>query len=73
VKGVFLKNRGLRELAKINFLRDIAVEKDLVFIACSKQTKEIDFCGGRVFFWHLVRLEADHEVFTLGLTYLFLW
>jgi len=56
MKGIFWNNRGLRDLAKINFLRDIAVEKDLDFIALLETHKRDftedmldDFCGGREF------------------------
>ena len=61
MKGIFWNSRGLRDLAKINFLRDIAVEKDLDFIALLETHKRDftqdmldDFCGGREFFWHWV-------------------
>ena len=52
MKGIFWNNRGLRDLAKINFLRGIAVEKDLDFIALLETHKRDftedmldDFCG----------------------------
>jgi hypothetical protein len=49
-------------LAKINFLRDIATEKDLDFIALLETHKRDftdftmleDYCGGREFFWHWI-------------------
>ena len=41
MRGVFWNSRGLRDLAKINFLRDLSLEKDLDFLPYSKQTKEI--------------------------------
>ena len=79
MKGIFWNNRGLRDLAKINFLRGIAVEKDLDFIALLETHKRDftedmldDFCGGREFFWHWIPPEADQEVFCWELTYLLL-
>ena len=48
-------------MAKINFLRDLSLEKDLDFIALLETHKGNythdmlnDFCGGREFFWHWV-------------------
>ena len=57
MRGVFWNSRGLRDLAKINFLRDLSLEKDLDFIALLEthkgnytHDKLNDFCGGREFF-----------------------
>jgi hypothetical protein len=80
MKGIFWNSRGLRDLAKINFLRDITIEKGLDFISLLDTHKRdfIDamlkeYCRGKEFFGIGSHLEADEEVFCLELTYLFLW
>jgi hypothetical protein len=57
MKSVFWNRRVLRDLDKINILRDTAVEKDLDFIALLETHKRDfidsmleDYCGGREFF-----------------------
>jgi len=59
MKGVFWNSKGLKDLAKIKFLADIAKEKSLDFIALLETGKN-DFsptglnglCNGRNFVWH---------------------
>jgi hypothetical protein len=59
MKGVFWNCRGLRDLAKHTFLRDVADDNKLDFIALSETNKnsfstqclEI-FCAGADFVWH---------------------
>jgi hypothetical protein len=62
MKGIFWNSRGLRDLAKINFLRDTSIENDLDFIDLL-ETHRRDFtnvmlleeyCGGKEFFWHWI-------------------
>ena len=59
MKGVFWNSKGLKDLAKIKFLADIAKEKSLDFIALLETGKK-DFSpaglnglfNGRNFVWH---------------------
>jgi hypothetical protein len=57
----FWNSRGLRDLAKRNFLHDLSVEKGLDFIAILETHKrdfsdEIlkSFCADREFSWHWI-------------------
>ena len=58
MRGIFWNSRGLRDLAKRNFLDDLSLEKNLDFIALL-ETHRRDFsdellntfCGNREFTW----------------------
>jgi hypothetical protein len=61
MKGIFWNSRGLRDLAKHDFLHNISLEKDLDFIAILVTNKNnfldecLDiFCCGKVFLWHCI-------------------
>jgi hypothetical protein len=59
MKGICWNSRGLRDLAKHDFLHNISLEKDLNFIATLEANKNnfldeclVNFCGGKEFLWH---------------------
>ena len=58
MRGIFWNSRGLRDLAKWNFLDDLSLEKNLDFIALLEThirdfSDELlnTFCGNREFTW----------------------
>lgn len=58
MRGIFWNSRGLRDLAKRNFLHDLSLEKNLDFIALLETYRRDfsdellnSFCGNREFTW----------------------
>jgi len=58
MRGIFWNSRGLRDLAKQNFLHDLSLEKNLDFIALLETYRRDfsdellnSFCGNREFTW----------------------
>ena len=59
--GVFWNSRGLGDLAKHNYISELAKERNLDFIAimetgkCSFSNNTLKhLCGGRDFLWHIM-------------------
>jgi hypothetical protein len=60
MRGIFWNSRGLRDLAKHDFLCSTSLEKDLGFIALLETHRSFSdenlntFCGSKEFSWHWI-------------------
>ncbi|KAJ1282903.1 hypothetical protein BS78_03G087300 [Paspalum vaginatum] len=77
MKGLFWNNRGLRDLAKFNFLSDTCLDYHLDFVAIVETRRDdftkadLDrFCGGKDFFWHWTSPRGQSGGILLGVNLL---